>query len=83
GVAAAFALPGPMERHLALQRLRWDVAGDLAGLSPFSEDALFAWAVRLRILEELAKADPEAGMARLRAAAEKPEGAGTGATEQP
>lgn len=70
GVAAAFAQPGPMERHQALQRLRWDLAGELAGLSPFSPEALFAYAVRLGILAELSKSDPEAGLARLRALAE-------------
>lgn len=68
-VAAAFAQPGPLERHLALARLRWDLAGELAGLSPFSESALFAYAVRLKLLLELSKADAQAGMARLKAAA--------------
>lgn len=68
-VAAAFALPDPLERHRALLRLRWDLAGELAGLAPFSEPALFAYAVRLKLLLEFSKADPQAGMARLKAAA--------------
>ena len=71
GVAAAFQEPDPMQRHLALARLRWNLAGEAAnvGVDPFSAAAVCAYAVRLSILAELAKIDPDAGLARLKAAA--------------
>ena len=70
GVTAAFAQPDPLARHLALQRLRWDRAGALAGLSPFSVEAFLAYALRLSILVELAAgADADAGLRKLNAAA--------------
>ena len=70
GVTAAFAQPDPQARHLALQRLRWDRAGTLAGLSPFSVEAFFAYALRLSILIGLAaRTDAAAGLAKLDAAA--------------
>lgn len=70
GVAAAFQEPDPMKRHVALARLRWDLAGEAArvGLDPFSASAVCAYGVRLGILADLSKADPDAGLARLRAA---------------
>ena len=70
GVAAAFQEADPMKRHLALARLRWDLAGEAArtGIDPFSAAAVAAYGVRLSILAGLAKIDPDAGLARLRAA---------------
>ncbi|MBQ9726633.1 MAG: DUF2764 family protein [Kiritimatiellae bacterium] len=69
GVAAAFQEPDPLRRERALARLRWDQAGELAGLDPFSAAAVLAYAVRLQIAETLAKADEAAGLERLRNAA--------------
>ena len=71
GVSAAFGETDPLERHLALARLRWDLAGEEArvGLDPFSAAAVCAYGVRLSILADLAKNDPTAGLARLRRAA--------------
>ena len=66
GVAAAFQEPDPLRRHRALARLRWDQTLELAGLDPFSAAAVLAYAVRLRIAADLAKADEEQGLARLR-----------------
>ena len=72
GVAAAFQEKDPLRRHAALARLRWDTAGDLAGPSPFSSAAILAYAVRLLVAADLAKADADAGLARLRETAENP-----------
>ena len=70
GVAAAFAETDPLKRHLAIEHLRWDLAGEAArtGIDPFSAAAVAAYGVRLSILAGLAKIDPDAGLARLRAA---------------
>ena len=72
GVAAAFQEKDPLRRHAALARLRWDAAVDLAGLNPFSAEAVLAYAVRLLVAADLAKADADAGLARLRKTAETP-----------
>ena len=77
GVAAAFAETDPLKRHLAIERLRWDLAGEEAkvGIDPFSAAAVCAYGIRLSILAGLAKTDAEAGLARLRRAAGSPAGA--------
>ena len=72
GGAAAFQEPDPLRRDRAIARLRWDQANELAGLDPFSAAAVLAYAVRLSIAADLAKADETAGLARLRRAAEPP-----------
>jgi hypothetical protein len=69
GVAAAFQEADPLKRHLALERLRWDLAGEAAGLDPFSAAAVCAYGVRLAILEGLATIDADAGLERLQSAA--------------
>ena len=71
GVAAAFQEPDALRRHRALARLRWDLAGEVAGLDPFSSSAILAYAVRLVLAADLAKADADAGLARLRRTAEE------------
>ena len=71
GVAAAFQEPDALRRHRALARLRWDQAGELAGLDPFSAAAVLAYAVRLVLAADLGKADADAGLARLRRTAEE------------
>ena len=72
GVAAAFQEPDALRRHRALARLRWDQATELAGLDPFSSAAVLAYAVRLVLAADLAKADEEAGLERLRKTADPP-----------
>ena len=62
----------PLRRHAALARLRWDQATELAGLDPFSSAAVLAYAVRLVLAADLAKADEEAGLERLRKTADPP-----------
>ena len=70
GVAAAFQEPDALRRHRALARLRWDLAGEVAGLDPFSSSAILAYAVRLVLAADLEKADADAGLARLRGTAD-------------
>jgi len=63
GVAAAFELPDPAARDTALERVRWDVAEELQGLDPMSREAIFAYAVKLRICLRNAAMTQEAGLA--------------------
>ena len=69
GVAAAFQEPDPQRRERALDLLRWNLAGELAGHETLGAEAVFAYAVRPAILLRLAKADPAKGRERLLAIA--------------
>ena len=69
GVAAAFQEADPMKRERALDLLRWNLAGELAGFDTLSAEAVFAYAVRLGILLRRAKADAAKGRERLLALA--------------
>lgn len=69
GVAAAFQEADPMKRERALDLLRWNLAGELAGYDTLSAEAVFAYAVRLGILLRRAKADTVKGRERLLAIA--------------
>ncbi|MGI5869988.1 MAG: DUF2764 family protein [Kiritimatiellia bacterium] len=64
-VAAAFQEADPLKRERALDQLRWDLAGEIAGYDTLSAEAVFAYAVRLGILLRQAKADPVKGRERL------------------
>jgi hypothetical protein len=61
-VAEAFQRPNPLERQRSLDRLLWDRAGELAAGDPFSGAAVFAYAVRLQLVERWSAMDEEAGM---------------------
>ncbi len=66
-VDAAFQEADPLRRDTALSRLRWTLAGEIAGLDPFSVNAILAYAIRLHILLHRAAADAAQGLDRLRA----------------
>jgi len=65
-VTAAFQEPNPMRREMAIERIRWNIAGELAGFDSFSAEAIFAYAIRLGILCRRAAADVDKGTERLR-----------------
>lgn len=66
-VTDAFAKPNPIEREMALDRIRWHVADDLAKFEPFSLSAVLAFAVKLRIAERWAALDEAKGRERVEA----------------
>lgn len=49
GVEDAFALASPLDREVALDRMRWGFADDLARPEPFGLAAVLAYAVKLRL----------------------------------
>ena len=65
-VTAAFQEPNPLRRERALEQLRWNLAGDLAGFDTFSAAAIFAYAIRLGIVSRRAAENTEKGSDRLR-----------------
>lgn len=63
-VTDAFVKESPIEREMELDRGRWRAAEDLARGRPFGVEAVFAFAVRLRIAERWAALTDAAGRAR-------------------
>jgi hypothetical protein len=78
-VAEAFTRGTPLERELELDRIRWSLLDELAGLQPFTLAWLMAYALKLRLVERWAGLDAGMGEARLEGAvaAARPAGAAT------
>jgi hypothetical protein len=64
-VQDAFTRPTPLEREQELERLRWALADELAGLNPFALDAVLAYALKLKSAWHWTRLDPEAGRRRV------------------
>ncbi|MEI7900010.1 MAG: DUF2764 family protein [bacterium] len=64
-VADAFQTTNPLERERSLDQFRWTILGDLAGLNPFSIEAVFCYGLRLRLACRWAAFDPASGTALL------------------
>lgn len=64
-VDSAFQEPDPMRRDSAIERIRWNLASELAGFNPFSLEAIFSYAIQLTILIRSKGTDAEKGIARL------------------
>jgi len=64
GVADAFALPTPLEREQALDRVRWHVLEELTPRDPFTAEAIFVYALKLRIAERWAARSDDQGRQR-------------------
>ena len=50
----------PLERELALDRHRWALLDEMAAAPPFGVQAVFAYALKLRIVEKWAALSDEA-----------------------
>lgn len=72
GVEAAFAERTPLAREEALDRLRWQLAQTLAGVSPLDSRNLYAYAVQLGIAIRRAKRNPQLGRQTLQQLADVP-----------
>jgi hypothetical protein len=59
----AMNMQNPLEREIALERARWFVAEELAGIDYFSEAKIYAYIVKLQINNRLAQLNEEAGKA--------------------
>lgn len=64
-VAEAFQAPDPLEREKALDRLRWRLLDELAGLDPFSLEVVYSYVLKLRLAWRWASFDPDKGAALL------------------
>lgn len=65
GVENAFALSTPLEREKALDRLRWNILDELAGVDPFSPSVALAYAVKLRLAWRWAALDADRAEAQV------------------
>jgi len=59
----AMNIQNPLEREIAIERARWQVTEELAGIEYFSEAKVYAYIVKLQINNRLAKLTEEAGKA--------------------
>ena len=77
-VESAFDLPTPLEREKALDRLRWRILEELAGVDPFSPSVALAYAVKLRLAWRWAGMDPDRARRQVESVLEKtsPDGGG-------
>ena len=57
----AFARPNPLDREMALDRIRWRHADELAGYDPFDVRAILAYGIKLRLAERWAAMSDEEG----------------------
>ena len=63
-VNAAFEEVNPLRREQALDRLRWQLADEMQGVQPISENVVLAYAVKLRLALRLQSLDATAGRAK-------------------
>jgi len=62
-LADAINIQNPLEREMALERARWFMIDEIAGIENFSEAKIYAYIVKLQINNRLAVLKEEAGKA--------------------
>jgi hypothetical protein len=62
-IAEAMNIQNPFEREIALERARWQITEELAGVDYFSEAKVYAYIVKLQISNRVAGLNEEAGKA--------------------
>lgn len=80
-VTDAYAKPNPLDREEALDKFRWEQLDELAGTDVFDSNAIFAYALQLKILERWSKLDADAGAKRVQKIVSEAEAA-DGASEE-
>jgi hypothetical protein len=64
-VEDAFARTSPADRELDLDRFRWRVLEELAGMNAFTLAAVLAYALKLRLVERWSRLDATEGIRRV------------------
>jgi len=62
-ITEAMNIQNPLEREIALERARWQIAEELAGVTYFSEAKVYAYLVKLQINNRISGLSEEAGKA--------------------
>jgi hypothetical protein len=65
GVQDAFASKNPLERELALDKLRWKLLDELAGFDPFSESAILSYGLKLKLVERWSQMNHQKGQKKV------------------
>lgn len=73
-VAEAFAKSNPLEREMALDRHRWTLLEEWVRSAQFSEDAVLAYGLKLKMAHRWARLSDEAGRTKLTEAVERVRG---------
>lgn len=60
-VNAAFDEINPLRREEAIDRLRWQLADEMQGYQPISENVVLAYAVKLKLILRFQSLNPELG----------------------
>ena len=63
----AMALESPLEAEIFLDRARWDVIDNFQGISTFSEDAIYAYLLKLLLMERRTAFKNEEGFTEYKA----------------
>ncbi len=61
----AYSKPNPLEREKTLDNFRWEQLDHFGGTDFFDSNAIFAYALQLKILERWSKLDTEEGSERV------------------
>jgi len=64
-VSDAYSKPNPLEREQSLDKFRWEQLELLGGTDFFDSNAIFAYALQLKILERWSQLDTELGAERV------------------
>jgi len=64
---AALAMESPLEAELFLDKARWDVIESFQGISTFSEDAMYAYLLKLLLMERRAAFKADEGLKEYKA----------------
>jgi hypothetical protein len=64
---AALAMESPLEAELFLDKARWDAIDSFQGISTFSEDAMYAYLLKLLLMERRAAFKTEEGFTEYKA----------------
>jgi hypothetical protein len=64
---AALALDSPFEAEIMLDKARWDAIDSFVGLDLFSENAMYAYLLKILLLERRAAFETEKGFAEYKA----------------
>jgi len=64
---AAMSIDSPLEAELSLDKARWDAIQNIQGMDIFSEGAIYAYLLKLLLMERRAAFDTEAGFTEYKA----------------
>ena len=68
----AYSKKTPLDREMALDRFRWEQADALAGLDPFTANAVLGYGLKFKLSSRWARIDREQGESQVEALVKRP-----------